>query len=386
MTPNSGNAYTNVQPFKMRPFKVLQIYQCLLKGKIMKKFELILVISLILGGMVPNYAQTKYRMGTTTANFLEVGYGSAGTAMGDAYVSVANDISSIYWNPAGLSYMEQSEALFVHQPWLVDINTSMFGVGLVVPAIGTFSLGAIQIGYGDMEVTNLSMQDGTGELFSASDLAISLSFGRRLANWFAFGATGKYVSSKIWHTNASAFAVDLGVIVNTHFLSPTGERDDGMNIGMSISNYGTKMTYDGMDLLQPIDILPYEQGNYRDVPGKYNLQAWELPLIFRIGVSVNPLIVEQHRLTLAVDALHPNNNSESLNLGLQYKLKMPTFGDFYLRGGYKALFLVDSEYGFTFGGGVVVRMMHNLGLKLDYAYRGVGIFGKTHCYSVGILF
>ena len=47
--------------------------------------------------------QTINRYGTTTANFLEIGVGSRATSMGDAYVAVANDVSSIYWNPAGLS-------------------------------------------------------------------------------------------------------------------------------------------------------------------------------------------------------------------------------------------------------------------------------------------
>ena len=38
--------------------------------------------------------------GTTVANFLEIDIGSAATAMGGAYVSIANDVSSAYWNPA----------------------------------------------------------------------------------------------------------------------------------------------------------------------------------------------------------------------------------------------------------------------------------------------
>jgi hypothetical protein len=346
----------------------------------------IIFLSLLIGFYNPALAQKPYRVGTTAASFLEIGFGSAGNAMGDAYVSVTRDLSSIYWNPAGLAFMEQSEAQFIYQPWIADISTAFAGVGLVLPNIGTLSLGIIHAGYGDMEVTTLQMQDGTGELFNAADFAFSLSYARRMAQWFAFGASGKYISSKIWHTNASALAIDLGVIVNTHFFSPTGNREDGVNIGMSISNYGTKFKYDGMDLLNPIDILPNEQGNYRDVPGQFKLDSWELPLIFRIGFSINPLIMGQHRLTLAVDALHPNNNMESVNVGAQYKLKIPNAGDFYFRGGYKALFMDDSEYGFSFGGGVLLRMMHNIGLKVDYAYRGVGILGKAHCYTIGVLF
>ncbi len=350
------------------------------------KITVLLIAILLLGVQSLGYAQKPYRVGTTTANFLEIGYGSAGTAMGDAYVSVANDLSSIYWNPAGLSLMKQSEAQFLYQPWLVDINSAFVGVGLVLPNIGTLSLGMFQMGYGDMDVTTMLMQDGTGEKFTAQDLAISLSYARRLAQWFAFGASFKYVSSQIWHTHASALALDLGVVVNTMFFSPSGEREDGLNIGMSISNYGTKMKYDGMDLLEPIDILPYEAGNYRDVLGQFRLEAWELPLIFRIGVSANPIIWGQNRLTLSMDALHPNNNSESVNVGAQYKLNVPGTGEFYLRGGYKALFMPHSEFGATFGGGMVLRLMHNIGFKLDYAYRNIGILGKTNCYTFGFLF
>jgi hypothetical protein len=67
-------------------------------------------------------AQTINRYGTTTANFLEIGVGSGPTAMGDAYVAVASDVSSIYWNPAGLANLTSPSAIFMLQPWLVDIN------------------------------------------------------------------------------------------------------------------------------------------------------------------------------------------------------------------------------------------------------------------------
>jgi hypothetical protein len=334
----------------------------------------------------PALAQKPYRMGTTTASFLEIGYGTSGTAMGDAAVSALHDVSSVYWNPAGMSYMEQSEAVFSYQPWLVGINTAFAAVGLVIPRLGTLGLNLIQVDYGDMDVTTIEYQEGTGEKFSATDFAFGFSYARKLAQWFGFGATGKYVSSRIWHTHATALAFDLGVIVQTHFFSPTGNREQGMAIGMSISNYGTKMRYDGIDLIQPIDILPYEQGNYRDVPGQFRLESWELPLIFRIGFSVKPLYSERHELTLAADALHPNNNSESLNIGGEYRVNLPGTGTFYLRGGYKALFMPDSEYGLSFGGGMVLRMMNNTAVRVEYAYRNIGILGRVHAYSFGVLF
>jgi opacity protein-like surface antigen len=104
------------------------------------------------------------------------------------------------------------------------------------------------------------------------------------------------------------------------------------------------------------------------------------------GVSFNPISLKNQRITLSADALHPNNNGESVNLGLQYAIDLLGTGTLFLRAGYKALFMSDSEYGMTLGGGVLIRFMGNLGIKMDYAYKPLGILGNTHCYTVSMLF
>ena len=177
-----------------------------MKNIIAKTFTTILI------GMVAFLdAQTINRYGTTTANFLEIGVGSRATSMGDAYVAVANDVSSIYWNPAGLAHVTRSSALFSIQPWLVDIDMMFAGGAFVVPSLGVIGLGITHLDYGEMDVTNLQYQDGTGERFGASDVAATFTFSRKIVSWFSFGSSMKYISSKIWHSSASAFAVDLYV-------------------------------------------------------------------------------------------------------------------------------------------------------------------------------
>jgi hypothetical protein len=331
-------------------------------------------------------AQQPYRVGTTAVNFLELGVGSAGIAMGEAYVAAARDLSAIYWNPAGLAYMEKNEVQVMYQPWIADINNAFASVAVVVPRIGTFAAGITTLNYGEEEVTTLAMQDGTGETYTANELAATLSFSRKLAAWFSFGASAKLINSSISHMNASAAAIDLGVVVNTHFLTFGGDREDGLSIGMSIANYGSRMRYDGIDLINPIDIKPNENGNYADVPGQFRLQAWELPLIFRIGIAVTPLKTRSHRLTLAADALHPNNNSESVNLGAEYSLIFPGSAALYLRGGYRGLFMDQSQFGATFGGGLKLFLLNNAALKFDYAWRNVGLLGNHPAYTVSIHF
>ena len=344
----------------------------------------IVLFSLLFIGFLD--AQEPYRVGTTTANFLEVGVGSDMIAMGGACVSVGGRLSSIYWNPAGLAFLEQNEAMFMYQPWVIDINSSHVSMAIILPRVGTLAAGFTHFGFGEMAVTTLEYQEGTGENFTANDYSFNLSYSRKLAQWFAFGATAKYVNSQIWHTKANALALDLGVIVNTGFFAFGGDYENGMRIGMSISNYGTKMRYDGMDLLFPIDILPNEAGNYSSVKGQFKMQEWELPLIFRIGVSLQPIVLRNQRLLIAADALHPNNNSESVNVGAEYQFSFPGTATLFLRTGYKSLFMVDSEFGMTYGGGLILRFLNNYTVKVDYAFKPIGILGNAHSYTVGVQF
>ncbi len=46
------------------------------------------------------YAQQSDQVGTSMANFLKIGVGPRAIAMGDAFVALSDDASSLYWNPA----------------------------------------------------------------------------------------------------------------------------------------------------------------------------------------------------------------------------------------------------------------------------------------------
>ena len=334
---------------------------------------------------IVNAQPSPNRVGTTVSNFLELGYDPKGIAMGDACVSTVNDLSATYWNPAGLAFMSGSEVFFAYQPWIVETQTYLASAGFVLPSYGTFAFSILGMNYGEMEVTTLELQEGTGENFSPADLAINFSYGRSLTSWFGFGATVKYIHSSIFHTSASAVAADLGVIINTNFFSPT-DNQDGLRIGMSLSNYGSRMRYRGLDLMRSIDISPEESGNYKDIKVEYKTDSWELPLIFRVGVSVNPVVRTNHRLTLAANALHVNNNNESINLGAIYTLNMPGVAKLFLRGGYRGIFLENSEFGPTFGIGVLLQYLHQNAIQFDYAYRDMGLLGYANVMGFSFKF
>ena len=170
-----------------------------------------------------------------------------------------------------------------------------------------------------------------------------------------------------------------------------------MNLGMSISNYGSRMKYDGIDTYQPIDISEFEEGNYGDVAGQFRTSQWELPLLFRVGFAIKPIVTNFATITLAADALHPNNNSESVNVGISMRNTIPGFGEFSINGGIKALYMdetgVDAlysgnspEYRATGGAGVKLNYLGNRSLTVDYAYKSMGILGNVNAFTVGISF
>ena len=103
-------------------------------------------------------------------------------------------------------------------------------------------------------------------------------------------------------------------------------------------------------------------------------------------MSYDVRMMENHTVTLSTDALHPNNSAEYVNMGAQYALVNPSFGKFFLRGGYTKLFLPDSEFGLTLGAGFEKSFLGNLGIKFDYAYREVGVLGKVNSFAIGFLF
>lgn len=318
------------------------------------------------------FAQTK--VGSTAAPFLNIGIGPRAIAMGGAFVATANDATSLYWNPAGAARAQSNSASFSHANWFADISYNWAGAVLYLGNFGAVGLSVDYLDYGDMEVTTLSEPEGTGEIFNPQDLVIALSYGYNLTDRFSIGGSVKYINQKIWNTSANAVAVDLGVL----FISDMY----GLRIGATITNFGTDMQLDGKDLFIQTDINTQVNGNNDQILAKLNTDSYPLPLTFRIGLAMDVLDLDNQRFTVGVDALHPNDNAESLNIGGEYVL----FNILSLRGGYKSLFLKNSEEGLTLGFGINYNLATDLGLSFDYAYQDFGRLEYTQQFSVGIKF
>jgi opacity protein-like surface antigen len=112
------------------------------------------------------------------------------------------------------------------------------------------------------------------------------------------------------------------------------------------------------------------------------LDEFDLPLLFRVGVAADILKSEESRLTVALDAVHPNDNTEYLNTGAEFAWNEIAF----LRAGWKSLFERDTEQRFTAGIGLHYRILGEFMVKVDYAYQDWGRLTNVHYLSLGVRF
>ena len=176
----------------------------------------------------------------------------------------------------------------------------------------------------------------------------------------------------MWNENASTVAVDFGTV----YIAPVFK---GLRIGASMSNFGSKMRLEGRDAL-----IQYRAGagGQNLVDASLQLEGYDLPLLFRVGLATEAIRDENSRLTVAVDAIHPNDNTEYINSGIEY-----TWGNILsLRAGWNSAFEQGSEKGLTLGGGVEYEVQNSIVLLFDYGYQDFGRLGEAHFLSVGVKF
>ena len=313
------------------------------------------------------------KRGTTAADFLTIPVGARATAMGGAITASVDDATSIYWNPAGLAGMEKGAVTFEYAEWLVGVDFNYVSVSVPL-ANGAVGLALTSMRTPEMDVTTVEMQDGTGETFTAGSYALALSYSQQLTDRFALGGSVKLINERIWNSSASGVAIDIGTLFTTPF--------QGIRLGAAITNFGSKMQMGGDDLLVVVDIDPNNEGNNESNRAFLRTEGFDLPLTMRIGLAGEVYQDDNVRLTLAVDALNPNNSEQYVNVGAE----MALFGELVMmRGGYSELLLDDSLRSFTFGGGLRYGF-GSLNFALDYAFETHEFFSGVNRFTVALGF
>lgn len=316
------------------------------------------------------------KAGTTAASFLEIPVGARAISLGGAFVGTANDITGLYWNPAGVAGLSRNAAVFTHTNWIADMSFDYAAVAAPLGDFGTLGFSFTSLSMDDMAVRTVERPEGTGELFSAGNIAVGLHYARNLSDRFSIGFTVKYVSENIWNMQSQAFALDVGILFTTHFFT-------GIRVGAAILNFGTDMKLAGRDTRTFHRIDPQKMGSNDQIPQNIEMDSWPLPLNFQFGIAADIMNSDDHLLTLAMDALHPSDNDESISLGAEYGFQR----FLYVRGGFHSLFLTDAEGGISLGGGLAQELFGGgASVHIDYAYSDLGRLGGFHSVAVLVQF
>ena len=124
------------------------------------KFHLTKIVIIVF--CFPLMSQTVSKTGTTAAQFLKIGIGARALGMGGAYSAVSNDVTALYWNPAGLSSSKKNGIILDHQDWIMDVDLDFIGGSYKTP-FGTLGAAISAMHMGEMEVTTTRDPEGTGE-------------------------------------------------------------------------------------------------------------------------------------------------------------------------------------------------------------------------------
>jgi hypothetical protein len=337
---------------------------------VFKKY-IVIVIACTSAMVSHSFAQNVTKTGTTAAKFLSIGVGPRAIAMGGAYTAIAQDVSAIYWNPAGISSLEQMQAMFSYTSLYEGIHLSYFGLVIPSGTIGNFGLSVTAINYGQIGVTTESLPDGTGETYTPASYDFGVSFARNVTVDFAVGATVKVVTENIYHSNATGIAFDVGTIFTTPFY--------GVKFASSISNFGTKMRMSGDDLTVLYNVNTQRAGSNSTVDASIATDQFDLPLKLQIGMSRDFTFFDDQKFTLAVDGVVPNDNNEWVNIGGEFAL----FDNMiFLRGGYKSLFLQNTQEGLTMGMGVKYKKAGYIDIGIDYSYQQYKYLGNVNSFGI----
>jgi hypothetical protein len=297
---------------------------------------------------ISSYAQ----VGTTGAEFLNTCLGARPSGMGNAFSAIADDVNAILWNPAGLTLLNNKEASFTY----TDIGT-IFDVSGAGSMYDGFLGYAQPLKNGDAAAISLQYQEQgkiayttespevIAEYNLGANYAAILSYAKKLSSSLSWGASFKFIQTKLWRETGQAYAVDLGGLYQT--------QNKNLTIGLSLQNTGTKLKMEDRE------------------------QADPLPQNLKLGISYKLLTSNPHSLIFGFDIDKPtaSDTSATLSLGTEYWYR----GLIALRLGY--LNKEGNVKGMTQGIGIRYR-----GYGLDFANVPWGELGHVQLISLTIKF
>lgn len=320
----------------------------------------IFILSVVLSAQDPN-------LGTSGSQFLKIPLGAREAGMGGGVIALTDGASSMFWNPAGIAKVQGVNLHFSYMKWFDLFNMNAAAVAYNMGDIGVIGASVISFTTERIEITTEQQPNGTGQYYDADDIAIGVTYARYLTEAFNVGITVKYINEGIWHESADGFAFDIGTQYRLNF--------HNLTIAMSMNNFGGELKFEGADL----EVNSAGNSNFplsRSAPADLKTSGYALPLNFQVGVGFDIYQLDFIKVVGEIDAVHPNDNKERVQVGSQISV----FDRFFIRGGY--LYNHDTQK-YAFGMGANIPTGNTI-IEFGYSYSDYKILPAVHRISVGL--
>ena len=280
--------------------------------------------------------------GTSGAAFLKIGAGARPTAMGSAFTGLADDVNAVYFNPAGLAFLQAPEITAMRTQWFQDMDYD-FGAFAYPSARGTVALSAATLSIDGQQ--KRAADESLVGTFESLDAAYALSYAKTVSAWFSLGGTVRYIDQAIDTASAQTWSGDVGALVKLARWP--------LSFGVAAKHFGQYV--------------------------EFNRESDPLPFTVDFGVGAN---LFGERLKIGIDARSPRDNDVQLGTGAEWNQRLSDDFRASARAGYNsAVTGANGASGLTLGGGVTFRR-----LTLDVAWVPFGDLGNTFRYAAHMRF
>ena len=216
------------EQFSTSPNHLEQVARLFYSGVCMRTWRSAVILAIV----IPASAGAATGVAKYAGEFLSLGVGGRALSMGGAYVALANDVTAGYWNPAGLSLISYPQFTMMHAEHFGSLVNYDYGA-VAVPFGSNASLGlsVLRLGVDDIPDTRNAGVDQFGNLtydralfrrvdptrvtyFNAADWAIYVTYAKRTAEDFAYGANIKIIRRSLGDHSATGIGIDVGAWFN----------------------------------------------------------------------------------------------------------------------------------------------------------------------------
>jgi tetratricopeptide (TPR) repeat protein len=145
-----------------------------------------------------------------TENVFMTGAGSRPDGMADAFTAVADDLSAIYYNPAGLVNIKKQEMSLLYYPLYESSYYSSIAYGQPILNFGTIAANFFMFSTDNIEGYDLA--NNFTSMFGSEQYKFTLSYGRNITESLSAGVNTSVYYSEMSRFNYAGFGVDAGIL------------------------------------------------------------------------------------------------------------------------------------------------------------------------------